>query len=252
MRRASAGSPPAGARGCRRRRVPPDRALSGTSAMRPRSATACTSARRRAGRALSARRGAGARRRQAADPGCPSPLRPIRPRACGWPRALRILTSSLCRCQCYPTRPSSRRGGCPSAALRSPSSRTLTGRRSTSTTRRPCEPGHGPTARRSRATPAARGRRTGARRTRPWASCGSCSRRAWGWTWPRRASWHMRSRQAPPESYSSSTATTSRTPMSGPPSPPGRGSWSSTIWGSSTRSSGSLRSSAASSRSCFA
>ena len=24
------------------------------------------------------------------------------------------------------------------------------------------------------------------------ASCGSCSRRAWGWTWPRRASWHTR------------------------------------------------------------
>ena len=154
-RRASAGSRPAGARGCRRRRVPPDRARSGTSAMRPRSATGCTIARRRAGRARSARRGAGARRRQAADPGCPSPLRPIRPQACGWPRALRILTSSLCRCQCCPTRPSSRRGGCSSAALRSPSSRMPTGRRSTSTTRRPCEPGHGPTARRLRATPAA-------------------------------------------------------------------------------------------------
>ena len=66
-----------------------------------------------------------------------------------------------------------------------------------------------------RATPAARGRRSRARRTRPWPCCGCCSRRGWGWTSPRRASWPSRSRQARPASGSSCTATTSPTPMSG-------------------------------------
>ena len=55
-----------------------------------------------------------------------------------------------------------------------------------------------------------------------------------------------------PGERSSSTATTSRTPMSGPPSPPGRGSWSSTIWPELDQVERIAAEPAASSRSCFA
>ncbi len=137
-----------------------------------------------------------------------------------------------------------------SAASRSRSWRWLTGRRFTSTTRRRCETGHGPMGRRWPATPARHGRCTPARRMPPSPSCASCSTRAWGWTSPRRASSPMPSPPARRGSGSSSTATTSRTPTSGPRwTQRPACSWS-TMSRSSTRSSGSQPRPGEGSRSC--
>ena len=192
---------------------------------RPGVRRACTTARRRAGRARSsAREVRAARPPRAAGRGCPSRRRPMPDHEHrGWPRAragyrrgsgraavtpgrgvtaaMRGLTpaaaTTLRPMSVSPTRPPSRRAAV-RRRRRALRARAATGRRFTSTTRPRCGAGRGPTARRWPAYPGAARAVYACKANATVASCASCSRRAWGWTSPRRASWPTRSPRARP------------------------------------------------------